>query len=186
MKKFNLLFALLISLSFLNLKAQDDTMKKWMDYMTPGDGQKGLAMMVGDWKVKNTFWMDPNGPPTVSEGTAKCEMLLGGRYMKMTAKAEMMGMPFEGIGTNAYDNASKTYQSTWIDNMGTGIMYMEGTMDPVTKVVTYYGSMMDPIKGMKTNEKQTITWNSPEMVTMEMYSIENGKETKTMEIVYTR
>jgi len=42
MKKLSLLFALLITLSFLNLKAQDDNMKKWMDYMTPGHRSKRI------------------------------------------------------------------------------------------------------------------------------------------------
>jgi hypothetical protein len=35
-------------------------------------------------------------------------------------------MPFEGISTLGYDNAKKTFFSTWIDNMGTGMMVMEG------------------------------------------------------------
>ena len=45
----------------------------------------------------------------------------------------MMGMPFQGMSTMAYDNGKKTFMSTWIDNMGTGILETEGTYDAGTK-----------------------------------------------------
>jgi len=44
-----------------------------------------------------------------------------------------MGMPFEGMGLDGYDNASKEYISIWIDNMGTGIMYMKGKWMKIQK-----------------------------------------------------
>ncbi len=36
-----------------------------------------------------------------------------------------MGMPFEGMGIDGYDNLAKQYVSTWVDNMGTGIMNID-------------------------------------------------------------
>lgn len=51
----------------------------------------------------------------------------------------MMGMPFEGHGTLAYDNHRKMFVSTWIDNMGSGIMVLEGTYDDASKTLTLMG-----------------------------------------------
>jgi len=56
----------------------------------------------------------------------------------------MMGMPFEGIGINGYDNLKKKFVSTWIDNMGTMIVMSTGTFDPATKTFTYMGEMDNP------------------------------------------
>ncbi len=87
---FKSIFALItFSLLFItaSLNAQDEMsadQKAWMDYMTPGPMHEMMAKSVGDWKTKNTFWMDPEGEPIVTEGNAKFEMILGGRYLKST------------------------------------------------------------------------------------------------------
>ena len=60
----------------------------------------------------------------------------------------MMGMPFEGMSTTAYDNVSKEYVSTWIDNMGSGIMVMKGNWDEGTKSVNLSGTIKNPANGL--------------------------------------
>ncbi len=49
------------------------------------------------------------------------------------ADGKMMEMPFHGIGTEGYDNVRKKFMASWIDNMGTGILLMEGTYDALRK-----------------------------------------------------
>ncbi|MBX7044888.1 MAG: DUF1579 domain-containing protein [Ignavibacteria bacterium] len=187
MKKLVYLFVLLFLISsFSFVKAQDqDAMKKWMDYMTPGEQQKQLAKMSGDWTYTSKFWMAPGQDPTVSNGTAKFETLLDGRYMKCTVKGNMMGMPFEGMSITGFDNAAKLFQSSWIDNMGTGIMHMTGTAD-AKGVITLKGGMMDPVSGKMLDEKQVMWSDGDNKFVMEMYQMENGAENKVMEVVYTR
>jgi hypothetical protein len=46
-------------------------------------------------------------------------------------------MPFEGRGTEAYDNITKQYVNTWIDNMGTGIMHSTGPCQDAGKKCPY-------------------------------------------------
>ncbi|MCK7481868.1 MAG: DUF1579 domain-containing protein [Candidatus Moduliflexus flocculans] len=36
-------------------------------------------------------------------------MILGGRYVRLTYKGEMMGQPFEGLQISGYDNITKAY-----------------------------------------------------------------------------
>jgi hypothetical protein len=189
MKKIIYIFSvlLLISLTASGLKAQDqDAMKKWMDYMTPGEEHKSMAKMTGDWNYTNKLWMAPGTDPMVSNGTAKIEMLMGGRYMQMRVNGTVMGMPFEGQAINGYDNSSKKHLSSWIDNMGTGIMNLEGTYDAATKSITYTGSMIDPTTGNNVNVKEIIRMDSDNQFTMEMYDTKGGVEFKTMEMVSTR
>ena len=43
---------------------------------------KQLEYFVGDWKTKNTMWMDPKAPPQESHGTSHSEATFGGRYIE--------------------------------------------------------------------------------------------------------
>lgn len=157
-------------------------MEAMMKAMSPGPEHKLLEKMVGDWTFTNKMWM-PGAPETESGGTMHAEMMLGGRYLSSVWKGNMMGMDFEGHGTDAYDNMSKQYVSTWVDNMGTGIMYMTGTCSG--NVCTSTGEYLDPMQGgKKTTMKGVTTWNDDGSFKLEMYSKDDsGKETKNMEML---
>lgn len=189
----------LLALAALPLLAQDKPkepaapamggaeMEAMMKAMTPGEQQKKLARLVGDWTFTSKAWMAPGQPPVESGGTMHAESLLGGRYVQHVWKGDMMGMPFEGHGTDAYDNVGKMYVSSWVDNMGTGILYMTGSCDEAVKSCTYKGDMWDPMSGKKGSMKQVITWLDDNSFKNEMYGNDpSGMEMKMMEIVAKR
>lgn len=187
MKRLIILCALVTALISVTTYSQDENMQKWMEYMTPGDMHKMLAKGVGNWKAKSTFWMAPGGEPMNSEATATSEMIMGGRYLMSKMKGNMMGMPFEGMAIEGYDNAAKMFMSTWIDNMGTGIMFMTGKWDETTKQVIYTGKMMDPMSGSWVDVREVVTHVSDTEMKMEMFGPgPDGKEFKNMEINYTK
>src|ERR1039457_5265326 len=95
-----------------------EAQKKMMEYMTPGDYHKRMAKAVGDWTAKFQFWMAPDNQPMETNGTVKAEMILGGRYLQMKYSTVIMGMPFEGISTDGYDNARKASFRIWVVTMG--------------------------------------------------------------------
>ena len=162
-------------------------MKNWQMCMTPGDMHKMIASWDGTWNSEITMWEKPGAPPTKSTGTTVNKMVLGGRYQESVNKSTMMGMPFEGHGTLAYDNASKKMLSTWIDNMGTGIMKMTGTWDSATRSVTFTGKEMDPETMTEKDFKETFKVIDDNTQVMEMFAPGmDGKETKMMEIKFTR
>ena len=182
-----LTFSLLIFTASLN--AQDEMsadQKAWMDYMTPGPMHEMMAESVGEWKTKTTFWMDPAGEPMETEGTAKFEMILGGRYMKSTHKGMVMGMPFTGIMLQACDNATKEFIAIWIDNLGTGMSVSKGTYDEDTKTLNSTGTMIDPMSGKELNYRQTVQLTDDNHQVVEMFIQENGKEIKNMVIELTK
>jgi hypothetical protein len=153
----------------------------------PGAQQKKLARLAGDWTVTTRAWMAPGQPPMESPGTMHGEVLMGGRYVEHTWKGSFMGQPFEGRGTDGYDNVGKMYVSSWVDTMGTGIMHMTGTCDEPVKVCTYTGDVWDPMSGKKTSMKEVITWADDNNFKNEMYGPgPDGKEMKWMEITAKR
>jgi hypothetical protein len=166
------------------------TMNKAMaEYMTPGKMHEMLASWNGTWTGETTMWMGAGAPPMKSSGTAVNSMALGGRYQVSKHSGNMMGMPFEGMSTLAYDNAQKKFVSSWIDNMGTGIMIMTGTWDETTKSLNMSGTMPDICRpGKECTMREVFTIVDENTQHMEMYGPDpaTGKEYKIMEIKLTR
>ena len=131
--------------------------------------------------------MSPEGEPTLSEGTASGEMLMGGRYLKVNHASAMMNMPMEGMSLEGFDNASKEFTSVWIDNMGTGIMIARGTYDEDTKTINYKGSFVDPMSGKEMSFRETMKYVDENTRRMEMFMInDDGSEFKSMIVQYTK
>jgi hypothetical protein len=160
--------------------------KAWMDYSTPGPMQKMLASQNGNWHESLVFWMAPGAPETKAESDCNNHMILGDRYQESTHRGMMMNMPFEGRSIIGYDNAKKMFQSSWIDNMGTGILFCEGAYDEATKSVTFRGTSVDPSTGKTERVRQIMTFIDDRNQTMEMYMTKDGKEYKSMFIKFTK
>lgn len=185
-----LFFFILFTSAYLNAqeqtKTQEEQMKAWQDYMTPGEYHKMLQDLAGNWTFKMKMWSDPSAKPENYEGTATYEMILGGRYLQSIQKGVMNGMPFEGRMLQGYDNLTKEFTSVWIDNFGTGILVSKGTYDPATKSITVIGSSVDPMSGKRYTMKEVDKEIDHNNRHMDYYIISNDKEYKSMEMDYTR
>jgi len=160
--------------------------KAWMAYATPGKAHEMMAKSAGMWSEEVTMWMAPGTEPVKSNSNCNNRMIMGGRYLEGRSRGTFNGMPFEGSSITAYDNAKKKYVSTWIDNMGTGIMVSEGTYNEETKTLEMSGSCMDPGTGKDMKTRQTIKFIDDNNQLMTMYMTSNGSEFKSMEIKLTR
>ncbi|EXI79899.1 MAG: hypothetical protein AW10_02198 [Candidatus Accumulibacter appositus] len=115
--------------------------------MTPGEGQKRLQAMIGTFDVAIRTWVDPSKPPIESSATSVSTWVLGDRYVQMMLSGDTQGQPFSGIGYVAFDNVSKLYQATWMDNGSTGMTWYQGGFDASGKSATMKGSLPDPLSG---------------------------------------
>ncbi|MEI9934820.1 MAG: DUF1579 domain-containing protein [Ferruginibacter sp.] len=170
----------------IKTSAQNDGMKAWQDYMTPGDVHKMIAKYDGTWNEDVTFWMQPGAPATNSKATCVNTMILGGRYQQSTISGNMMGMSFEGFSLLGYDNTKKVFTSTWLDNMGTGTLTLEGTWDDATKTIVFKGIEFDPMSSKDINVKETIQLIDDNTQKIEMFMESPTGEFKSMEIISTR
>jgi hypothetical protein len=173
-----------------------DMMKQMMELSKLNENHKLLSSLDGNWDYSIKFWMnpDPNAKPQESKGTATRKSIMGGRYVMMdvSGKMQMPGedgkmkdMMFKGMGMEGYDNVKKKFVASWIDNIGTGIEFSEGTYDPATKSFTYT-SEMEPVPGMKTAIREVIKVADNNHMSLEWYENQGGQEKKTMEINYTK
>ena len=191
-RSYHVLFMLCLSFAFAPAAlAQDEpdaaAMQKWMEYMTPGEGHAALKFKEGSWSGHVKMWMTPEAPPSESDATSETKFIMDGRYLVDHVNGSFDGMPFEGIGTTAYDNHLKKYLFSWIDNMGTGIMTGEGSYDAEKKAWTYHTQMVDPMTGKLVKARSVERILGPDNWVMESYAAgPDGKEYKNMEITYTR
>jgi len=151
----------------------------------PGAEHKALAPLAGSFTAQVKMWM--GGPkPVENAGTAEGKAIMGGRYVEELFTGTVMGQPFEGRGLIGYDNAKKKYVWTWIDTMSTAISTAEGTADATGKVITLKGESYDPSTKKMSPVKYVFHIESDKKHAFETWETVNGKEARTMEVVYTR
>lgn len=161
--------------------------KNWQAYMTPGDIHKMMAKWDGTWNSDITMWMQPGAPEQKSKGTVVNKMIFNGLYEESNHTGNMMGMPFNGKSTMGYDVHKKEFVSTWIDNMGSGIMVLRGPWDEATKTMTLKGKTTDPGTTAEMEVRETFKIIDDNTQQMEMFMLmPDGKEFKSMNIVFTR
>lgn len=173
-------------ISMITFSQTEEQMKAWQENMTPGENHQWLATMNGNWDATVTMWMDPSQPPNVSKATTKNEMIMNGLYQRSAHSGNMMGMPFMGEAITAYDNAKKEFLATWIDNFGSSIMMLKGSLNEAGNALTMEGKMMDPASGQDMHVKQVTEKISDDSYKFTMYMVMNGQDIKNMEIGYTR
>jgi Protein of unknown function (DUF1579) len=157
-------------------------MKAWMDFATPGAMHKWMEKTNGTWEAEVSSWMAPDAPPTKSKATNVQTSFAGGRYVIGKFTGTMMGQPLEGMSTMGYDNAKKMFTSTWMDNMGTGIVHMSGTYNEASKTLNLKGHQTDPMTGKDTDIREEMKMIDDNTYSMTMFGAGmDGKEMKFME-----
>jgi hypothetical protein len=175
----------------LNLSARaddkDNPLAAVEKAIEPGPEHKVLEPLVGDWTFTTRFWMDPSKPPMESKGTASRKWIMGGKFVQEEVNSEFFGKPFKGTGITGYDKIQGKYVGVWVDSLSTGISQSQGTADKAGKVLTFSREDYDPFSKEKIKGRDVVRILDKDKHVMEMYKIgPDGKETKVMEIVFTR
>lgn len=179
---------LVTALCLVGFTAAQEGQADPMAAMSPGEHHAEMEGLVGEWKATVKIWQAPGTEPVVSEGRTTYETALGGRYLQQSFEADMMGMPFEGIGISGFDNSRKKHTMMWIDNMGTAMMISEnGSCSDDGKVTTHTTTRKSPMGGPDMHIKLVNRILSEDQHVFEYYVIDaEGGEFKAMEITYDR
>jgi hypothetical protein len=187
-----LLMLIALSTVTFNLYAEDakhdeaymEAMKKMA---TPGEHHEVLKKMIGMWTVSSKMWKDPTSTPMESVGTSENKMILGDRFLSQEFHGTHMNQPFMGMGLMGFDNQTKKFVSTWVDDMSTGIMVSYGTMDKGKNMITQMGEMKNPMTNKSMKLKMVTRIESDTKHVFEMWcNDKKGKMFKSMELVYTK
>lgn len=153
-----------------------------------GEQHANLAKGVGTWNGKCEMWMAANTPGMKSECVTICTSIMDGRFVQIDNKGNMPMGPFHGQGVNGFDNVSQKYVSTWISNMGTGIMVGTGDMTKDGKSITWNYSYNCPITKKAAVMREVESFTSDTTMTLEIFMNDpkTGKEFKHMKIDFTK
>ncbi len=168
------------------MKAEMDA---YMKLAQPGEHHKLLGHLAGKWVVTGKTWMDPSQPPVEMTFTVEASWLLGGRYLQQVHTSTFMGQPFEGRSLDGYDNFTHEYFSTWVDNMGTGVMVFRGKCDDPCTALTESAEGPDPMTGKVMKSTTVTTFVDPDTYRFEMYEARAGKDgqgAKVMDVTAKR
>lgn len=181
-----------------HMQPSEAGMKKMMEQMMelakPGENHKLLAAMAGNWNYTVQMWMDPNGKPQESKGTATRKAMMDGRFFvaEHSGKFQMPGADgkmkdadFKGMAIEGYDNVKQKFIVAWIDNMGTMIVNSEGTYDAASKTFSYT-AQCEMMPGMPVRIREVIKVVDNDHHNFEWYEDRGQGEVKTLEISYTR
>lgn len=137
---------------------------------------------AGEWKTSGTMWMYPGSEPAKFENRVSAELILGGRFLKMATKGQMMGQPFDGFQISGYDNLQQKYVVFWIDSTATAFYLTTGTLDPAKQTMTETGLWPDPMSGKQVKVRNVTRRMGPDEFVYESYmTLPNGQEFKTLE-----
>jgi hypothetical protein len=182
-----ILVAMLVLVSSSLFAADQPVMTpEMMAKFEPGPEHAELKKVEGSYDVGVKMWMDPSQPPMESKATAEFKMVMNGRWLQQTFKGEMMGKPFTGTGYDGYDRAAKKYVGTWLDDMSTQMMYLKGESKDGGKTIEYTGDQVCPMMDKEMKVRTVHKKIDDNKFTFEMYQTIDGKETKGMELTYTR
>jgi hypothetical protein len=161
-------------------------METWMKLAQPGEHHRHLAPFVGSWKGVVTSWMAPDTEPMVEEGTAQVSWILGGRFLEWNLQGDFGGMPFEGFSIEGYNNGDQRYESIWIDNFGTLILYYTGACSDDGTRRKMETTFTDPMTGGTIFYRSEYSWVDADHYTFTAYMDKGVGEFKNMEIRWSR
>ena len=152
----------------------------------PTEQHKMLAKQVGVWDASLEYLDFNTGEMAKSKGTSSRQQPLGPLWLVDRFQAQVMGMPFKGMGTTGYDPQKKKMVGTWIDSMTPSLMVIEGNWDEDGKVLTMSG--MGPGEdGEPVKTTLVTTMHSTDKHVFQMFAeTPGGEDMLMMTITYSK
>jgi Protein of unknown function (DUF1579) len=122
----------------------------------PGDGQRFLSAMVGDWDVVKTFYPKAGSPVALS-GTCRQTMINDGRFLKSEFVFGGSQNQTVGLGLIGFDSDTGLFTSVWTDSRSTrfSIRQSEGKFDG--KEIVLLSRSVDGPTTRPTHTSRTVT-----------------------------
>jgi PhnB protein len=142
----------------------------------PGKEHDHLKRLVGIWDTETDF----------GKGTMTYKMGLDGLWLVGDFVGEFGGIKFQGKSLDTYDEATKKYQSVWVDSFFTMPRIMEGNLGKGDKVMTMTGEGRGPDD--KPSKFKSITEiQDADTVNFSLFMVDkDGKEQPMTKITYKR
>lgn len=159
---------------------------------TPTDVHTRLAKLVGVYAGTARTYADPDNPAAFESAPwdAHVEMVLGGRFLRMSYVSRAMGQPIAGELTVAYEKGDRLFRMSWIDSLHTSPAILVSQGDPsddaaatIRAFGTYFAGEGQPRWGWRT----VLDDHTPGSLRIQMFNVTpGGEESLGVEIELTR
>lgn len=174
MKRIVVLLMLTFSFNIMYAQNQDP----WTDYMTPSDIHTMLTHYTGSFNMEIRMSIGEGKESPIITVSSEHTMLLGGRFLEMKQKGNMMGMDYQSIITVGFNNSNKQMSMTTITNMGTGTLSLIGPWDEKSKSANLIGEILNPVSKNTISVRQVISFVDINTILIESYDKEGDEPAK--------
>jgi hypothetical protein len=153
----------------------------------PGEGQKLMEKMVGEWDVVKSIF--PVGKePRRTKGSCRQMMIHDGRFLRSEfIFEEPDGKKTDGVGILGYDPASGLFTSVWTDSRSTrfSLRQSEGKFDG-EQIILYARALEGAPDGRHSRTVAKLEENGKKLYHRQYVVGADGKEFVIMELAMTR
>jgi hypothetical protein len=160
-----------------------------MAFSTPGAAHRELERFLGEWDTVTRVWLEPGGEPYAeSAGTASHRWLEEGRWLALESEGSVMEIPHHGFGMLGYDNFKQKYVGSFVDNITTSIVTMEGSWeDAGTTPLRLFGTVDEPLTGEHDRAvSYTFSFSGADSLTLRVFDLPRGPESLVLEVGFSR
>ena len=95
---------------------------------TPEPPHRAFAPLAGSFRGKTKLWLDPSKPPEESPIDLSAEVILGGRWLRLSYRSFAFGGPHAGQMLLGFHKDAGDHELAWVDSSHTGssIMWCTG------------------------------------------------------------
>jgi len=147
-----------------------------------------LAGLAGKFTTKVHVYSGPFPRILDTEGTAEGKLIMGGAFVQLTQAEKRMKQSFEAMTIHGYDEATRRFTASSVDNASSVIVNLVGTYDAEKKQIVMSGRFSDPKVGFLTIIRTVTTfvdantWTYDEFVSHKA----GDPETRVVTITFTR
>ncbi len=161
-------------------------MAAWMELAQPGEHHKHLQRYEGKWKTEIKMWMAPGSEPMLNESTVEAEWIMDGRFLKWQHQGDFAGSPYMALGYDGYNNGDGRYETIYMDNFGTLMVFYTGECSDDGKTRVTKGSFTNPMAGSTIEQRNVFSWIDDDHFKLESFMKMGDEEYKQMEMLYER
>jgi hypothetical protein len=168
-------------------KPKQDAQSTYEPKSAPGEGQKFLERMVGDWDVTKVFYPRGGGEPSRASGECKQSMIHGGHFLQSDFAFGSGTERSTGMGIIGFEPSTGRFTSVWTDSRQTRMSFRQA-QDKFDgeQIVLYSKSLGEENESRRSRTVSKIEDNG-NRVAHRQYNINaDGSERLVMELILTR
>ena len=156
-------------------------------YVMPAGIHNLLKGYSGEFRVEYFQWNSPELPPTTYMAKSTHKMILGGRFLQIKQVGMAMGVAQESVTTIGFNNYTKKFEVTSLNNSATGSLVLKGSWNQKKRTANLLGVLHHPKNKQKITVRHYINFIDSNTLVIKCYNkIADAPETKTAQYKFYR